>query len=363
MVRSAGWLGMIVVLATTACSTSDQDATDPSLGHDAQPSGAIVVGVDAGMTDANRIADAGGADLAGGFVLTGLTEAQLCRSYEESYAARATTAVVGGAASGCTPGELTPAALEDFQRRVNWYRQFYAIPSVPAPQPAYNAQAQECALMMAAEGDLSHDPAPQWECYTQPGAEAAGQSNLSLGDTAHAEAIDGFVFDFGNNDTLGHRRWVLFPGQRGLGYGFFPGAACQVVLDDERSIDRSLRAVPVPYPPPGAFPAALMSFATRRGDVVKAAWSISWGRADFSEATVRMADAATGRPIALSPDGQPRQLADDFGDSTAIFEPEPVPRIGDSWQVVIEGIRSDRALSDRLVYTVDFVDCGVEALF
>ena len=34
------------------------------------------------------------------------------------------------------------------------------------------------------------------------------------------DAIDGWVEDHGNFDTMGHRRWVLYPPMKSTGFGF-----------------------------------------------------------------------------------------------------------------------------------------------
>lgn len=58
-----------------------------------------------------------------------------------------------------------------------------AMAGVPATvkfNSTLSKKAQRAALMMAANQDLSHFPPAGWKCYAKDGAEAAGNSNLSL---------------------------------------------------------------------------------------------------------------------------------------------------------------------------------------
>lgn len=71
--------------------------------------------------------------------------------------------------------------------------------------------------MMSANRTLLHDPPPTWACYTQVGHDAAGSSNLALG-AAGAGAVALYMDDSGL-DSVGHRRWVLYPPQSAMGSG------------------------------------------------------------------------------------------------------------------------------------------------
>ena len=92
---------------------------------------------------------------------------------------------------------------------------------VGEPVPEWNARAQDCAMMMGVAKMLSHTPATDWPCYTDAGAMGAAHSNISYERPSASFSIDSFIFDWGNDTTVGHRRWLLVPGAHGYGYGFF----------------------------------------------------------------------------------------------------------------------------------------------
>ena len=77
-----------------------------------------------------------------------------------------------------------------------------------------NNKAQEAAFMMAYQNTLSHYPNEDWNYFTEIGAAAAKNSNLSLGlnfPYYGPAGIDGQIEDAGdNNKNLGHRRWILY---------------------------------------------------------------------------------------------------------------------------------------------------------
>jgi hypothetical protein len=96
------------------------------------------------------------------------------------------------------------------------------VPAVVQLDDVYSGKAQQAALMMSANGQLSHNPPPSWLCYTAEGAQAAGSSNLYLGRFGPA-AITGYVYDAGSgNYAVGHRRWILYPQTQRMGTGDIP---------------------------------------------------------------------------------------------------------------------------------------------
>ena len=121
-----------------------------------------------------------------------------------------------GSVSGCVVGEESQASLAATLRTVNTLRSFAGVGPVTF-DPALNQRALAAALMMKAANDLSHTPGPDWPCYSQEGAEAAGTSNLFLGSSG-AAAMVGYVDDSGV-ESLGHRRWVIDPAAVQFGSG------------------------------------------------------------------------------------------------------------------------------------------------
>ena len=76
--------------------------------------------------------------------------------------------------------------------RINYFRAMAGLPGDVVFDTTWNAQCQEAALMMIAEGNLSHSPPTGWACYSADGATAAGKSNLALGNHGPG-AIDAYI--------------------------------------------------------------------------------------------------------------------------------------------------------------------------
>jgi len=131
--------------------------------------------------------------------------------------------------AACQAGTLKPevgarvlAALNDIRAR----HKLPAVTYAPADEPA----SQQSALMMAANGQLSHFPPTSWNCYTTAGATAAGQSNIYLGMgglrySQDADILIGFLTDTNNvtANNIGHRRWLLYPFLSTIAYGRVAG--------------------------------------------------------------------------------------------------------------------------------------------
>jgi uncharacterized protein YkwD len=184
----------------------------------------------------------------------------------------------------CTAGTTSQAFRDSVLQRVNWYRSMAGLGTV-SENATFSARNQQAALMMAAEGSLSHGPGSGWACHTADGATAAGKSNLALG-TAGVDAIDAYMQDFGASNTkVGHRRTILYPQVQEMGTGDVPRAASSwasntlYVFDshlwDDRPEVREERDF-VAWPPSGYVPA----------ETVWGRWSFSLDGADFSAATV-----------------------------------------------------------------------------
>ena len=195
-----------------------------------------------------------------------------------------------GNVNGCVAGSTSREFRESVIQRANWYRQMAGLGTVEE-SPALSADAQQAALMMLAQNALSHTPDTGWKCHSPAGAASAGRSNLGLGNVGVA-GIDAYMRDSGaNNRRVGHRRWILDPQTLEMGTGhariperYFDRAANVLdVIGGERLANRpSVREERgfVVWPPAGYVPAS----------VVWGRWSFSLPEADFSNASVALAD-------------------------------------------------------------------------
>ncbi len=230
--------------------------------------------------------------------------------------------------------------------RVNWFRALAGVPANIALFDTYNIKDQQAALMMSANGQLSHTPPPTWLYYTAAGAEAAGKSNLSLGNSG-ARAMTNQMRDAGATNTpVGHRRWLLYPQTRTMGTGDVPGgilnntsvlsANALWVLDGNFGTLRpATRDGFVAWPPKGYAPYP----------VVFGRWSLSYPNADFSTATVTVSKGGNAIPVTI--EYQSDAVSPNFGENTIVWflngfnDASVLPRPGadESYAVTISGVR------------------------
>ena len=238
--------------------------------------------------------------------------------------ARVPTGWTGSVAAG-DPGDLSDAYRALTLRRVNYFRSMSGVPGNVVFSAFGNAICQQAALMFAAEHNLSHTPPSGWRWWTPGAATAAGGSNIRCESGPADEgpdAVTAFMAeDEANNTYVGHRRWLIFPGQTTMASGSVPavdtrtwGAAVLWVLGPFG--DRPAGAPEwTAWPPAGYVPAPLVF---RR-------WSFSYPNADFTNATVTM--TKNGAPLAvnvLPPEYQSlvNGSLNAVGDNTLVWEPQ-----------------------------------------
>ncbi len=235
-------------------------------------------------------------------------------------------------------GQTSVEFQDAVMRRVNYFRALCGVPAWVERSAVYGAKAQQAALMMSANGSLSHTPPPTWLFYTDDGAEAAGSSNLYLGGFGPA-SVDGYMVDPGaNNALVGHRRWILYPNTRHMGTGDIPGGAgvwganALWVFDADQSPERPATREPwVQWPPHGHVPHSL----------VPGRWSFSYPGADFGSATVSMTRDGAAIGVSIEPVGA------GAGDNTLVWIPSgmnpdaadhPAPEHDLTYTVTVGGV-------------------------
>ena len=134
--------------------------------------------------------------------------------------------------AACSAGRLTQGARNRALEAANQIRALHGLPPVRW-NSSYSRQAQEAALIQAANNFLRHQPGPDVACYSEEGATGSGTGNLSafsvngsgvLADPA-ADMIN-WTHDATNVSVLaaaGHRRWVLSPFSHWFAYGQVEG--------------------------------------------------------------------------------------------------------------------------------------------
>ncbi len=223
----------------------------------------------------------------------------------------------------------------------------------------YNAENQQAALMMSANGQLSHTPPSDWTFFTSAGADGAVHSNLCLeipylGDPG---CVAQYIQDYGSdNSDVGHRRWLLYPQTQNMGTGDVqppyptPFANALWVIDTHFSDPRpATRDQFIAWPPKGFVPYQL----------VPGRWSLSYPGADFTNATVAMQRG--GGPVAVRLEA----LQQGYGENSLVWVPDNIDTsVSTSWprpsvdtpitvtvsRVLIAGV------STTFTYTVTVID-------
>jgi hypothetical protein len=228
---------------------------------------------------------------------------QLVRAFFNSvYAASPGTPINWtGDHSACAAGDTGSDFKNAVLARINFYRAMAGVPAAIRFDSTLNAKAQEAALMMSTNNQLSHYPGEAWTCYSADGDDAAGSSNLSLGRNGW-EAVSGQIRDNGtNNAEVGHRRWLLLPQTEMMGtgdipYGSGPEPATNAIWVVTSEYFNSIPAVRdefVAWPTRGFNPYP----------IVPVRWSFTYPGADFGSASISMTE--NGNSISSTIDSRP----------------------------------------------------------
>lgn len=249
-----------------------------------------------------------------------------------------------GSVAGCVAGSPSDTALNANLAAVNLFRKMQQLPPVTL-NAAYNRGAQAAALIMHAQGALSHGPTPAWACFTPEGAVGAGRSNLYLGVTG-ASAIWGYMTDPGaSNTAVGHRRWIIHPGATSMGVGMTDHSHALWVIGDSWSSASEPQWLA--WPTAGHFPAWLEP---------EGRWSLgtSDNATSFRQARVRV-DGPQG-PMKVTA----HEPVEGYAMNTLVWQVDGLPQAGamekDSrYRVTVEGVTRAGATLAPIVYDVALV--------
>lgn len=231
--------------------------------------------------------------------------AQVAATYQSAIAANLQlNPQWSGSATNCSTGSASDTFDAATIESVNWFRSMSGLRPIVNDSRLSQA-AQQAALMMHAQGTLSHSPGANWPCHSAAGAAAAGLSNLTLG-LVGTRSVLGQIEDPGaGNEALGHRRWLLYPELARVGVANTSRASAIQVIGGFGS--RYSETSWVSWPPAGFVP----------DETVFPRWSTSYagsGTVDFSRARVTVTENGRNLSVRLLP-----QVAG-FGDPTLGWE-------------------------------------------
>jgi len=267
--------------------------------------------------------------------------AAVARFYRLYKAANLVPSEWNGNVPSCQAGSIGSDYQEATRQQINFFRAMAGVPASVSIDSGFSAKDQQAALIMSANGQLDHFPPSTWNCYSASGAEAAGKSNIALGN-AGPNAVKGYMDDDGtNNAVVGHRRWLLYPQTQLMGTGDVTDARnggndanALWVQDGNFGGSRpGVRDDFVAWPPQGHVPY----------DLVPARWSLSYPNANFSAANVSV--TRDGQPVSV----QLETVANGYGENTLVWVVDgrstsassvlPKPTADTSYRVLISGAK------------------------
>jgi hypothetical protein len=240
----------------------------------------------------------------------------------------------------CDAGGMDDAWRERSLRQVNLYRWMAGLPAVTT-DPARDAQAQECALMMSANGgQLNHDPPPDWSCYTSDGA--SGAYNSCIAGAPAVSAVDHYMIDWGNETNMGHRRWILSNSFGPTGIGSTNNRSCLWSMGGAGNAGMEW----VAWPPPGQFP--FEAVEPQGINLDRGGWTFHSDSIDLQGASVTITSGGESLPVIVN------ELFPGPGSAQAIrWVPDGWDtEVGKTYAVELVGA------SKPVSYEVEVVDCG-----
>ncbi|PRQ07683.1 CAP domain-containing protein [Enhygromyxa salina] len=246
-----------------------------------------------------------------------------------------------GSVNGCNAGDMDGPWRNRSLAQINLYRWLADLPPVTTSADR-NTKAQACALMMQANNALSHTPPMNWSCWSGPGSEGAGSSNIA--GTAAVTAVDLYMIDYGNASTLGHRRWILSNSLGPTGIGSTDGYSCMWAIGGNGDAGKQWTA----WPPPGQFPSEAINPLWWGDGLNESGWSLQSDELNLGGAAVTITSSGQDRPVTVV------NLSGGYGSSSAIAM---IPngwtaQVGETYHVEVSGV------GVPISYDVEIVDCN-----
>ncbi|MBX3314924.1 MAG: CAP domain-containing protein [Actinobacteria bacterium] len=256
--------------------------------------------------------------------------------------------------SNCTPGTTTQAYRTAALDKVNAYRALSGVG--PTTESAtYTAQAQNTALLMAANGQISHNPPSTWACYTADGATGASTSNLgytgtSSPPTTTTDGIKQYVVDGSGYDL--HRRWVLCPGTTQMGFGkavgfvspwYFQMDTLKVIPSTSFPAGQSRDGF-IAWPNPGVVPVNLAT-----GGLLDVFTFMAPNGRSVTDAVVTIS-SSNGIPVTADSVTK----SNGYCGPGMYYFPSRAPQAGETWTFTVSGLKNADNSSYTAMWTTTF---------
>ncbi|MDB5296200.1 MAG: S-layer protein, partial [Phycisphaerales bacterium] len=139
-------------------------------------------------------------------------------------------------------GKVAPESLEQALKVTRLYRYLSGVPwQNVVLSPSDTVEAQHGAVILQKIGSLTHTPAKpdgMDDAFFKLAYAGCHKGNIHQGQTHILSGIRGFMddSDASNIAGIGHRRWILFPGLRRVGFGWSGGFMTMHVIDGSHDI-------------------------------------------------------------------------------------------------------------------------------
>lgn len=263
-------------------------------------------------------------------------------AYWSAYAPRLTQVIdwLGGSLLACLPGLSSLQTNAGTLSSLNFVRSLGGLAPVSF-SPSLNSNAQKAALIMAANGSLSHNPTSGWKCWTAAGARAASKSNLAIAypSLKAGQIIDLYMDDPGSTNTAaGHRRWIMNPFSTVMGTGSTKIANALTVIGPTNAYRPNPRWVG--WPTAGYFPNKLEP---------EGRWSLSSGLKSISFRYAKVAVYKAGVRVPV----RKYAVHNGYGQPTVVWQMPSSFDKSATYKVVVSGIKkAGLARALRTEYTV-----------
>ncbi|KAH0799200.1 CAP domain-containing protein [Histomonas meleagridis] len=184
------------------------------------------------------------------------TNEEVCSMMESQYIAHSGWAWKPPTdSSSCDLGTMNPEAVDDTERRTNFYRNFVGLKSVTYEREELQLASQRGAVAMYQNNIFNHYIPKCTKCCLDDGLFALRRSNLRKGSDTPQDAIDHLIedaYDIG----VGHRVWMFTPEIIQFAVGIYDTLTVQRVMDVYKNSSQTERYYA--YPPPGPVPLRLL---------------------------------------------------------------------------------------------------------
>ncbi|KAH0795955.1 CAP domain-containing protein [Histomonas meleagridis] len=160
--------------------------------------------------------------------------------------------------NSCDVGTMNSEAVDDAERRTNFYRNFVGLPSLTYERDTKQLATQRGSMAMSLNGEFGHNiKCKKNLCCLDDGISALSSSNIHTGGVTPQYAIDSFIRDDGSNNLqVGHRTWILTASLLESAIGVYDKYVTQMVIGVKTNYSQTQDYIA--YPPPGPVPLRLI---------------------------------------------------------------------------------------------------------